>query len=197
MATTSDKVTRHRVPASERRDALIEAAMHEFAQTGLHGTPVDRIARSVGVAQPYVFSLFGSKRDLFLAAVDRCFERAEGMLAKSARNYDPEAPGEEDLDCLEWVGRSYVETMQSDPDLFMLQLQAFAACSDDVIRDHVRENFAGLVRWVRTLVPDAEDESVDDFFRWGMWLNVAAAMGVSSKSATEWIGGADGPGAGA
>ena len=41
---------------------------------GLHGTPVDRIARRVGVAQPYVFSLFGSKRELFLAAVERCFE---------------------------------------------------------------------------------------------------------------------------
>jgi AcrR family transcriptional regulator len=189
MATTSDKATRQRVPASVRRDALIEAAIHEFAQSGLHGTPVDRIARAVGVAQPYVFSLFGSKRDLFLAAVDRCFERAEGMLAESARSYDPKALGQEEVDCLEWVGRSYVETMQTDPDMFMLQLQAFAACSDDVIRDHVRENFAGLVRWVRTLVPDAEDESVDDFFRWGMWLNVAAAMGVSSKSATEWIDG--------
>ena len=127
--------------------------MHEFAQSGLHGTPVDRIARSVGVAQPYVFSLFGSKRDLFLAAVDRCFERAEGMLAESARSYDPEALSLEDIDCLQWVGRSYVETMQTDPDLFMLQLQAFAACSDEVIRDHVRENFAGLVRWVRDARP--------------------------------------------
>ena len=197
MATTSDKATRHRVPASERRDALVEAAIHEFAQSGLHGTPVDRIARAVGVAQPYVFSLFGSKRDLFLAAVDRCFERVTALLAEQAATYDPSALAQEELDCLEWVGRSYVETMQTNPDLFMLQLQAFAACSDDVIRSHVRENFAELVGGVRTLVPDAEDESVDDFFRWGMWLNVAAAMGISSKSATEWIDSADATGAGA
>src|ERR1700691_2396225 len=77
MATepaTQTKSTRQRVPASERRDALIEAAVHEFAQGGLHGTPVDRIARRVGVAQPYVFSLFASKRELFLAAVQRGFE---------------------------------------------------------------------------------------------------------------------------
>ena len=64
MATTSSLTAQHtprqRVPASERRDALIEAAVHEFAHGGLHGTPVDRIARRVGVAQPYVFSLFGS-----------------------------------------------------------------------------------------------------------------------------------------
>ena len=78
MATTSskqDKPARQRVPAAERRDALIDAAMHEFAQTGFHGTPVDRIARRVGVAQPYVFSLFGSKRELFLAAVERGFAK--------------------------------------------------------------------------------------------------------------------------
>src|SRR5580704_11736702 len=125
MATSAEprKSARQRVTAAESRDALIEAAVHEFAHGGLHGTPVDRIARSVGVAQPYVFSLFGSKRDLFLAAIDRGFERAQEMLAESARNYDPEALGEEELDCLEWVGRSYVETMQTDPDLFMLQLQ--------------------------------------------------------------------------
>ena len=65
MATSSDtpaKPARQRVPASERRDALIDAAVHEFAQTGFHGTPVDRIARRVGVAQTYVFSLCHSKR---------------------------------------------------------------------------------------------------------------------------------------
>ena len=72
---TEAKTSRQRVPAAERRDALIEAAVHEFAHGGLHGTPVDRIARNVGVAQPYVFSLFGSKRELFLAAVERCFSR--------------------------------------------------------------------------------------------------------------------------
>ena len=63
------KPARRRVPAAERREELIAAAVHEFAHGGLHGTPVERIARRVGVAQPYVFSLFPSKRDLFLAAL--------------------------------------------------------------------------------------------------------------------------------
>ena len=70
-SATTGTHPRQRVPASERRDALIEAAVHEFALGGLYGTPVDRIARRVGVAQPYVFSLFGSKKELFLAAVER------------------------------------------------------------------------------------------------------------------------------
>ena len=66
---------RRRVPAAERREELISAAVHEFARGGLHGTAVERIARRVGVAQPYVFSLFSNKRELFLAALERSFER--------------------------------------------------------------------------------------------------------------------------
>ena len=70
-AGTATAQARRRVPAAERREELIAAAVHEFAHGGLHGTPVERIARRVGVAQPYVFSLFPSKRELFLAALCR------------------------------------------------------------------------------------------------------------------------------
>src|SRR2546430_16105944 len=93
MATTStskDKAPRQRVPAAERRHALIEAAVHEFAHGGLHGTPVDRIARRVGVAQPYVFSLFGSKKELFLAAVARGFELVADTFTRAAAEFAPE-----------------------------------------------------------------------------------------------------------
>src|ERR1700684_4700119 len=91
MATSAEplKSSRQRVPAAERRDALIEAAVHECAHGALHGTPVDRIARRVGVAQPYVFSLFGSKRDLFLAAVQRCFEQIAELFTRTAAEFDP------------------------------------------------------------------------------------------------------------
>jgi len=65
MAATTKSAPRKRVPAAERRDALIEAAVHHFAHGGLQGTKVSAIAADVGVAQPYVFSLFPTKRDLF------------------------------------------------------------------------------------------------------------------------------------
>src|ERR1700742_4471714 len=109
MATTSPKTTRQRVPAAERRDALIQAAMHEFAQSGYHGTPVDRIARSVGVAQPYVFSLFGSKRELFIAAVERSFHRVAEMFRRAAAEYDAGCAPVDCEDVLQAMGRAYKE----------------------------------------------------------------------------------------
>ncbi len=69
----------------------------------------------------------------------------------------------------------------------MLQHQAYAACDDPEIRDRVRAAYARLVVHVEQLT-GADQERIDDFFRYGMWLNVAAAMGVEDLSVgCEWI----------
>ena len=189
MTTSSDtpaKPVRQRVPASERRDALIDAAVHEFAQTGFHGTPVDRIARRVGVAQPYVFSLFGSKRELFLAAVERGFAQVTELMTAANDAFDPSI-ALPDTDALTAMGDAYVEMLSTDRDNLMLQLQAYAACDDEVIRDRVRDLYAQLVRHVEA-ISGADQERIDNFFRYGMWLNVTAAMGVYDLSVgCEWI----------
>src|SRR5437763_17067454 len=106
----TENTSRQRVPASERRRALIEAAVHEFAHGGLHGPPVDRIARRVGVAQPYVFSLFGSKRDLFLAAVQHGFDQLSQTFTRAAAEFDPGSAGP-DEDVLTAMGHAYVELL--------------------------------------------------------------------------------------
>ena len=147
MATTpvtDQKPTRQRIPAAERRDALIDAAVHEFAHGGLHGTPVDRIARQVGVAQPYVFSLFANKRELFIAAVERCFDRLAALFTKAASEFDP-ATAPPDVDVLKAMGNAYVELLSTDRDYLMLQHQAYAACDDEEIRERVRACYARIV----------------------------------------------------
>jgi AcrR family transcriptional regulator len=185
-AASTKKPPRQRVPASERRDALTEAAVHEFAQAGLHGTPVDRIARKVGVAQPYVFALFGSKRELFLAAVERGFDLVEATITQAAEAFDP-ATAEPDTDVLKAMGQAYVELLDNQRDYLMLQHQSYAACNDPVIRERVRHRWARLIALVQRL-SQAEPERIDEFFRYGMWLNVAAAMGVEDLSAAcEWV----------
>jgi AcrR family transcriptional regulator len=186
MPTTQDK-SRQRVPAAERRDALVSAAIHHFAHGGFHGTPVDHIAREVGVAQPYVFSLFGSKRDLFIAAVERCFELTTEMFTRAAEEFDPATATPEFPDVLMTMARAYVERLQTDRDLLMLQLQAYAACDDEVIRARVRNAYARLVNAV-TELSGADPERIDEFFRYGASLNQAAAMGVLDMSCgAEWL----------
>jgi AcrR family transcriptional regulator len=189
VAATTKTEPRRRVPAAERRDALIEAAVHHFAHGGLQGTKVSAIAADVGVAQPYVFSLFPTKRDLFLAAVGRCFGKIATLFEAAAASFDHDGPQEPDEDKLKSIGKSYVGSIADNPDLLLLQLQAYAACGDNKeIQTYVRRNYAELVEQIRKLSGVDDQERLDDFFRGGMWCNVAAALGVEDFSVCSgWV----------
>ena len=188
MSATPTPAARRRVPAAERREALITAAVHEFAHGGLHGTTVESIARRVGVAQPYVFSLFPTKRDLFLAALERSFEKVADTFRHAAADFaEGRAPAECE-DALEAMGRAYAELLSADRDYLMLQHQPYAACGEDeLVRARVRHRYAELVDLAGSL-SNAEPEQLDDFFRHGMALNVAAALGVEGLSSDyAWV----------
>jgi AcrR family transcriptional regulator len=188
VAATTKTEPRRRVPAAERRDALIEAAVHHFAHGGLQGTKVSAIAAEVGVAQPYVFSLFPTKRDLFLAAVDRCFEKVSALFEEAAAAYERDGPQEPEEDQLKALGHAYMSRISENPDQLLLQLQAYAACGDDPgIQLTVRRNYARLVDLCRRLT-GFDDERLDQFFQMGMWCNVAAALGIEDFSAgAGWV----------
>src|ERR1700761_8113439 len=143
MAADTKTVPRKRVPAAERRDALIEAAVHHFAHGGLQGTKVSAIAKDVGVAQPYVFSLFPTKRELFLAAVDRCFEKIATLFEEAVADFKKNGPKEPEEDAMMAIGHTYMGRITETPDQLLLQLQAYAACGDDPgIQEAGRTNFA-------------------------------------------------------
>jgi len=175
------------VSAAERREELIAAAVHEFAHGGLHGTPVERIARRVGVAQPYVFSLFHSKRELFLAALERSFERVADTFTAAAAAFERGRAPQTCEDTLDAMGVAYKQLLRGDRDYLMLQHQSYAACDDEVVRARVRHRYAELVELARAL-SGADPDRLDDFFRHGMALNVAAALGVDELSTrSSWV----------
>ena len=81
-----------RLTAAERREAVLEAASVEFAARGYEGTSAVKIARRVGISQPYIFRLFGTKRNLFEAAVRRCLiETLEAFEHAAAGKHGREA----------------------------------------------------------------------------------------------------------
>src|ERR671934_1643223 len=111
---------RTRQTADARREALVDAALDHFAETGLHGTAVSAITDDVGITQPYAFSLFGTKKGLFLAAVERGFDLVEERFRAAADG----RPREERLKAM---GDAYGEYLK-DRDVLLVQLQAYAAC---------------------------------------------------------------------
>src|SRR5574342_724264 len=156
-----------RLSADERRAEVVKVAMEEFARGGLDGTPTEAIAARVGVSQPYLFRLFGTKKELFLAAVDGCFERTLNAFRKGAE-------GRTRSGALQGMGEAYAGLLE-DRNVLLLQLQAYVACEDPEIRARVRSGFKRLTDFVAETA-DASDDEVRGFFQTGMLMNVVAAM---------------------
>jgi len=163
-----------RLSADERRDAVVAAALTEFAQGGLAGTSTDAIARRAGVSQPYLFQLFGTKKELFIAVIHRCFERTTLVFQGAGHTARTKSSDAEVV--LKAMGAAYGDLI-ADRDVLLLQLHAYAACGDPEIRDVVRGEFARLYREVARL-SGAADEDLEQWFAYGMLCNLATAIGL-------------------
>ena len=156
-----------RKSAEVRREEILEAAMKEFANGGLHGTSTEKIAARAGISQPYLFRLFGTKKELFIASSKRCFARVLAAFQEAAE-------GKTGYEAKKAMGQTY-DQLLADREMLLGQLQMYAACSDPEIRDATRAGFAELFRFVEQATGLGTEE-IRNFFALGMLMNVAAAM---------------------
>jgi AcrR family transcriptional regulator len=157
-----------RLPAADRRAAILEAAMAEFGEHGFEGATTDAIARRAGISQPYVIRLFGTKRDLFTAAVERVFDETLTAFEDAAA---AAPPGEARLHAM---GRAYTRLLE-DRRVLLMHLQAFAASGHPEVRTLVRARMSGLRERVMSL-SGVDANRMRDFLALGMLLNVVAAL---------------------
>jgi AcrR family transcriptional regulator len=69
-----------RVPAPERREQLLDAALTIIDRDGYDGVSIDAIAREVGVTRPVVYGAFDGRGPLLTALLDRQQQRALAQL---------------------------------------------------------------------------------------------------------------------
>ena len=162
--------TTTRKTAEARREEIIEAAMIEFAEKGLYGTSTDDIARRVGVSQPYLFRLFGTKKELYIATVERCMEQTLAMMRTAAGG----KVGEEALHA---IGKAYMQRLLEDPTSLRMQQNTYAACTEPEVSEVVRAGFGRLVEFAEQ-ASGLDGQTIAAFFGTGMLLNVLASMGV-------------------
>jgi AcrR family transcriptional regulator len=132
--------TMPRLTAAERREAVLEAASAEFAAHGYERTSTERIARRVGISQPYIFRLFGTKRNLFEAAVRRC-------LIETLEALEHAAAGKQGKEALEAIAAAHAE-LRHERGQLIGRLQFSGACDDPESREIVREGYGKLVAFL-------------------------------------------------
>lgn len=144
----------------------MQAAISEFAVRGLHGASTEAIAAKVGISQPYIFKIYGTKKELFLAAVRRVYDDTlAAFRAGLARGGD--SP-------LQAMGVTFEETVTNRDELLML-LQSVASTADEEVRVAVHDCFHELYVFVQEQ-SQASDYHVQQFLGYG--LMIAAMRGV-------------------
>ncbi|MGL6280661.1 MAG: TetR/AcrR family transcriptional regulator [Gaiella sp.] len=164
--------TTTRQTAEERRAAVLVAAKREFAEKGLHGASTDDIARAAGISQPYLFRLFGTKKELYLAAARETTESLYGVFERASR-------GKSGVEALHAMGEAYNEILE-DRDRLQMQLKCWASCDDPEVRALVRQTWRDLVDLVEQR-SGASNEIVAGFFAKGVLLTVLQGMDVFAR----------------
>jgi AcrR family transcriptional regulator len=156
-----------RKTAEVRREEILAVALEEFGEHGLDGSSTDTIARKAGISQPYLFRLFGTKKELYLETVRRCLSQTLELFREAAE-------GKSGEEALKAIGQAY-RGLLADRTRLRGQMQAYADCDDDDVQEVVREGYGRLVKYVER-VSGGEPERIRDFFAFGMLLNVFASM---------------------
>jgi len=177
-AMTPAPSTLPRRSAEDRREQVLEAAIHEFAELGYQAASTAAIARRAGISQPYIYALFPSKQDLFLAVHDRVVERILSTFREAAQGAtDPQ-------DALHRMGTTYPELI-GDRFVLLCQLQAYAAAGDPEIREHVGRGFGRLAGEIRALSGCTPAE-LAAFLAGGMLANVTTILGMPELCDPLW-----------
>ena len=155
--------------AEERREEILHAAVIRFGKTGLHGTSTEAIASDVGVSQPYLFRLFGTKKELFMATVRWAFDHTVERFRVAGQS------ASDQHDAFRRIGYAYEELI-SDRRYLDIQLQAYASTHDEEIRKLVNDGFGRMVTEVIRHT-HATPEQLAAFIGRGMLLNVTSSMG--------------------
>lgn len=165
-----------RMTGTERRTQILAIAAEEFARTGLHGTSAETIARRAEISQPYIYRLFGTKKELFRLVVAAAFEEMTQGIVAAAGDLRGEA-------ALTVIADEY-RRLLVDRTRLLLQMQGFAACDDEAVRETVRTAFA--THWAAVAgITGLDPIRIKVFIALGMLLNDVAAMDVSDLDA-DW-----------
>lgn len=161
--------------AEERRESVVRAAVTEFARGGYQGTSTEAIARRVGVSQPYLFRLFPSKQEIFLAACDRCL----GDMAVVIRTAGEGLKGDEALDAM---AEAYQRSIAEQPELLLLQMQMYAAtgvaeaAGDRDFGERLRRGWLKIWDTAGEALGTGDDEAAQ-FMAYGMLINTMVSLG--------------------
>jgi ubiquinone/menaquinone biosynthesis C-methylase UbiE/AcrR family transcriptional regulator len=172
-----------RMTAAERREAILDAAVEEIAARGYEGATTAAVAERAGISQPYIFRFFATKKELYIAALDRCTERLLRGWEETATR-----AGETRLEAL---ARAFIEALPERRNELKVKFSAYSDTDDPEIAEVLRHHLARIYRYI---VHEAERDGIPDpqaaaaaFVSRGYLINAAVSVGLDrALTPGEW-----------
>jgi len=144
---------------SDKKSAIVEAALHLIAENGFHGTPTSKIAARAGVGEGTIYRYFKDKEDL----IHQVFRHgADQMSEEILRDHDPKAPIREQYLRL---GFNIFNFLVQYPDVYAFNEQYFnspfgISHKRDILLMEITKKAPGNIPAVHRLLESARDQQI-------------------------------------
>lgn len=170
-------------PADVRREELLDAAVRVFARTPYRAAGTAEIAREAGVAEPTIYRHYGSKRELYLAALERCGAKVRDQFIHIAQT-EPDP-----LAALHAMGHWYGDSISLDNEPLRMRQRAIAESEDDEVRRQLRHVYGEILSTINEVIARGQAQGVFNrtapaegmawaFVAIGQAMDGAALMGI-------------------
>jgi AcrR family transcriptional regulator len=163
--------------SDQRRETVIHSAIAVFAKAGYLGTPISAVAKHAKISPAYVFKLFPSKEELFVAALDQAFDLIHSTLANGADTSPDQTPD----GILSAMGAAYAALI-ANRDLLMLQVHALSVADEPEIGSAFRKGLQKIAKFVKAR-SGASDEAVQRFFAYGQLCHLITTISLDGYTA--------------
>ena len=107
-----------RMKSKDRRAAIVEAAIHLFAEKGFRGATTRGLAAALGVSGPVLYQHFKTKRDLYRAIIEPKSQQGDQQAAGLSLLQE----AGDDRALFRYLGNRILERYEHDPDFMRLLL---------------------------------------------------------------------------
>ena len=169
-----------RLPAAKRREQLLDVAADLFSVKGYAGATTAQIAKVAGITEPIIYRHFKSKRDLFVALIERTGRQTLDQW-------------ERDLEGVDDPGARLTKIIDENPMVsesgrkgYRVLLQSISEVEDPLIHKAVSDHMTRLHAFiVREIERAQEAHKVTNRFSAGViaWVLVNVGMGYGVLSA--------------
>ena len=177
------QISATRLPASERRKAIVDAALRVFSEGSYAGATTAEIAREAGVSEPILYRHFASKQALYLACIETAWQRVRAAWDEAVTaEPDPRA-------WTQAMSNAFLDFKEQRSAVAQLWLRALTESGDDpeirrYLRRHLREVHAFVADVVRRCqaagaIPQERDPRAEAwiFIAVGLLSAVAGRLG--------------------